>query len=137
MREDEPVFKDMVRELNEILAYIESNKDNVLKGDLPKGVEEMLETIEIETELFKLIGKQLVEEGKKSNPNPKELSSKEIRLQNQLEKMKEHAGELKKSVELQTKAAKSAEKKKPKKLSSKERKKKFKKIGGDGDWLPL
>lgn len=142
MKERHP-FEQILDQITDLLALTEENKEKTFSEALGDDLKDKLEKIEKEVELFqKITDKALKKSGidpesmdqKMKEDPPDNLSSKDKRVLKKAKKLKEKLVSEKRHWSIQSNIAKMQKKKA--KTAGKRRKKKFKRLGGQG-WLPL
>ncbi|MGA8164025.1 MAG: hypothetical protein WB791_03250 [Waddliaceae bacterium] len=133
-------FGQILDQITDLLALTEENKGKAFPGKLDDKIKSELEVIEQEVELFqKLTDEAIKRSGIKQDEQLKEspasdLTNRDRRILKRAEKLKKEIVSEKRYWSRQSHLAKMQEKKA--KTTGKKRKKKFKRLGGQG-WMPL
>ena len=146
MKEENP-FDKVFDQIADLLALVQEKRSKPSKGkpdeDIPyEDIDEQLEVLEREVELFRLVTDEAMKESgiseetlKKYIENPpKTISRQKQRTLKRAKKLKGEAERLGGEFERDSKAVRRQKKKT--KSAGKKRRKKFKRLGGT-DWLPL
>ncbi|CCB92050.1 putative uncharacterized protein [Waddlia chondrophila 2032/99] len=139
--ESEP-FDSILDQIAELLEVADENKKEAIKGKVDKDLMNQLDFLEMKVQFFRNVTDQALKMSgitdeelgshiENFSDNPTTKSQKMIARADQLKKKLQV---LEKQYELRFRAAKMQ--KKQEKSTGKKRKKKFKKLGGQG-WLPL
>ncbi|ADI38931.1 hypothetical protein [Waddlia chondrophila] len=139
--ESEP-FDSILDQIAELLEVADENKKEAIKGKVDKDLMNQLDFLEMKVQFFRNVTDQALKMSgitdeelgshiENFSDNPTTKSQKMIARADQLKKRLQV---LEKQYELRFRAAKMQ--KKQEKSTGKKRKKKFKKLGGQG-WLPL
>jgi hypothetical protein len=139
---DSNPFDPILDQISELLAIAEENKSQPIKGEIDQDVLAELDFLEIQVDFFRRVTDQAIkmsglsEEDMKNsidtsmeNPTskPQKMIERAGKLRSQLQTLEKHYEMRAKVAKMQKKSVKS---------TGKKRKKKFKKLGGQG-WLPL
>ena len=133
-------FEHILGQIADMVAFVQKNKDKAMKGDLPEDFDLQLNILEQAIQIYRsTLDETLKEAGGK--PDPDALPTKDKRFLRRAQKLKEEALALKNELvpkkHVQKLKKKMYGKKGDKKSAGRARKKKFKRLGGDKDWLPL
>ncbi len=132
----------LLDQISDLLAVAQENKGEAIKGKVDKDIEQQLDFLEQKVEFFRKVTDEAI---KMSGVNEEELEKnikesvedpqrKNQKMVARAERLKTQMQMLEKEYEQRGKLAKLQ--KKRVKATGKKRKKKFKKLGGQG-WLPL
>lgn len=144
MAEDNPIEK-MIRQIADMYTLIKEYKGQEISANFTPELRERLENVKIAIETFAKLNKEMFasagiseEDLKNLVENPPETLDKRTR------EAIEFSKNLKKEIEsdrlrlsLSEGAQRPASSDEKTKSSANQRKKKFKRVGGDGDWIPL
>jgi len=135
-------FEQLLDQITDLLALTEENKRKVSSGKLDPAIQDKLDQVEKDVELFHKITQNAI---KKSGINqevldqnignpPDNLPSKERKILERAQKLKKELESEERKWAIKKSIVKRQEKKA--KTIGKKRKKKFKRLGGEG-WMPL
>lgn len=144
MAEDNPIEK-MIHQIADMYALVKEYKGKEISANFTPELRERLENLKIAIETFAKLNKEMFasagiseEDLKKLVENPPETLDKRTR------EAIEFSKNLKKEIEsdrlrlnLSDEAQKPDSSNEKTKSPANQRKKKFKRVGGDGDWIPL
>lgn len=133
----------LLDQISDLLAIAQENKGEAIKGKVDSDIEQQLEFLEQKVEFFRKVTDEAIKmSGVNEEQLQKDIDNSLDNPSTKKQKMVARAGQLKtqmqsleKEYELRGRMAK-LQKKRVKSNTGKKRKRKFKKLGGQG-WLPL
>lgn len=135
-------FDPLLDQISELLEIATENKGEAIKGKVDQDVLNQLDFLEMKVEFFKSVTDQALKmSGISEQDLEKNIDQSTTNPNSKNQRMIARAGQLKSQLEslekqYETRARVAKMQKKQVKATGKKRKKKFKKLGGQG-WIPL